>query len=412
MPELNVYLQSFAAVVMGIILVGNVISGYRRDKSTSFFYGMMIVDIIMLVFGAMDQYTLYHDVPWTYHLVFSGISDCFYFFILGFFILYLDSYAREPGFRMHRISILGASISGVYGILWLVSDYFGLIYMQDATSFAPGPLYVVGQLGGYVTAVLMIFILISRVRNLPVGAIIGFAIFIFGPLIGSIFRSALPDVVLMPPLVTLSVIILQCFVQVAREILVRQQGEELAQMKTTLLMSRVKPHFVYNVLNTIYVLCDKSPERAREAVDKFSTYLRSSLVDLDSQTMIPFVEEMKHVQNYLSIEKMRFEDELEVSFDLGAMDFKIPPLVLQTIVENAVRHGIEKAPDGGNVDITTKEEADAYCITVTDNGVGFDTSSLEHLDFRADETGRRHVGIYSTMQRLKSMCDGTLTITS
>ena len=181
---------------------------------------------------------------------------------------------------------------------------------------------------------------------------------------------------------------------------------ELLQSQISIMLSQIRPHFLYNALVAIQELCLIDPQTASEAVAEFSIYLRGNLDSLSIKTPIPFEKELLHVKTYLSLEKKRFDDRLNIVYDIGASDFSIPVLTLQPIVENAVRHGVTKRDEGGSVTISTNETETDAVITVTDDGVGFDSSRVPKLD------GRAHVGIENVRSRLVSMCGGTLLIQS
>lgn len=181
--------------------------------------------------------------------------------------------------------------------------------------------------------------------------------------------------------------------------------KELEDSRISVMLSQLQPHFLYNVLNSIYYLCGHDPQAAQEAVDKFSDYLRNNMASLAQKEPIPFGEEYRHIQTYLSLEKIRFRQKLNVVYDIETTDFLLPPLTIQPLVENAVKHGVTKKRDGGVVTISTREQEDSYIVTVADTGRGFDP---EHYS----EDGQIHVGIQNVRARLHTMMDGTLTITS
>ena len=102
---------------------------------------------------------------------------------------------------------------------------------------------------------------------------------------------------------------------------------------------------------------------------------------------------------------MRFEERLNIVYDINTVDFSLPTLTLQPIVENAVRYGVTKKEEGGTVIISTTENDREYIITVSDDGVGFDVNVVK-------DDGRTHIGIQNVRDRLKRMCNGTLEIES
>lgn len=182
------------------------------------------------------------------------------------------------------------------------------------------------------------------------------------------------------------------------------QKEELADNRIALMLSQIKPHFLYNTLSAIDRLCYETP-KAHEAIITFSEYLRSNMDALTRKHLIPFEEELQHTEKYLWLEKLRFDDELEVIYDIKTKDFMIPVLTVQPIVENAVRHGVTKTSHGGTVELSTAEEKDCFLITIRDNGRGFDFSSKP-------EDSRSHLGISNVRARLFAMCRGELEISS
>ena len=179
----------------------------------------------------------------------------------------------------------------------------------------------------------------------------------------------------------------------------------LQESQISIMLSQIQPHFLYNTLNSIYQLCETNPMRARSLVNSFSEYLRNNLSSLEAPGLIPFATELSHVNTYLDIEKVRFEDTLEIEYDIKCVDFSLPVLTVQPIVENAVKHGTSKKRGGGTVKIMADEDNESYVITVSDTGCGFDPEKPKN-------DGNRHVGIENVRQRLINMCGGTLTIES
>ena len=189
--------------------------------------------------------------------------------------------------------------------------------------------------------------------------------------------------------------------QAAQEAVRREREPQRMQ----LMLSQLTPHFLYNTLDPTEALCLTDPKAANEATAKFSQYLRSNLAGIGEDKTVPFQKELAHAQLYLDLEKIRFEEDLQVVYRIGCTDFFLPPLTLEPLVENAVRHGVRMRPDGkGTVEISTGELPDFYEITVQDNGPGFDPG-IKPAD------GRPHIGIENVRQRLES-CGGSLTISS
>lgn len=180
---------------------------------------------------------------------------------------------------------------------------------------------------------------------------------------------------------------------------------EMLQMQISLMTSQIQPHFLYNSLTSIAQLCEKNPSKAKYATIDFADYLRRNMLTLKEKSPVPFESELKHLKTYISLEKMRFGDELNVVYNIKATGFYIPALTVQPLVENAVKHGVGMKEEGGTVRISSYESETHFIVEVNDDGVGFDTS-------RVTDDGKTHIGMMNVRNRLESMCSGTLKITS
>lgn len=187
---------------------------------------------------------------------------------------------------------------------------------------------------------------------------------------------------------------------------IADKKEEIENLQLNMVITQMQPHFVFNVLNIIYYLCAKDTKLAQTAIDNFSSYLRTNIDSLVSDELAPFSKELEHVKNYLDLEKLRFDDELEIEYDIGPTDFHLPMLVVQPLAENAVKHGIAKSSRGGKLIIRTVEDYDNYYIYVIDNGVGFDTKK------KPADDGRSHIGVENVRVRIEKRVNGKLEIFS
>ena len=178
---------------------------------------------------------------------------------------------------------------------------------------------------------------------------------------------------------------------------------ELSEIRISMMLSKIQPHFIYNTLGAIEHLCLKDPQMASDLAHNFALYLRANLSELDSVAPIGFSEEIGHVQHYLNIEKVRFPD-ITIEYQLDVLDFVLPSISVQPLVENAVKHGLMPLESGGKIVIRSYETDTHFCIEVTDNGVGFDTgSSIDK---------KEHVGLYNVRERLKAIVNGELKVES
>lgn len=186
----------------------------------------------------------------------------------------------------------------------------------------------------------------------------------------------------------------------------KQLERELDRANTAIMISQIQPHFLYNALNTIKSLIRRNPEKAENAVIDFSLYLRGNMDSLTRVDPIPISEELDHVKYYCNIEQLRFSDKLEVFYEIECTDFYVPTLSVQPIVENAIKHGVTKKPEGGYVTVSTYEDNENYYISVEDDGVGFDVNAPVADDKKS------HVGIENTKERFERIMGAEFKITS
>ena len=178
---------------------------------------------------------------------------------------------------------------------------------------------------------------------------------------------------------------------------------ELKDSRISIMLSQIQPHFIYNTLGTIERMCLKDPQKAFDLVRNFSLYLRGNFSELDSVAPIRFEEELKHIEYYVNIEKIRFPD-MYIEYDVEVTEFVLPALSVQPLVENAIKHGLMRLESGGRVLIRSYETPTHFCVSVTDDGVGFDTNAP------VDE--KKHVGLRNIRGRLNAMVNGDLILES
>ena len=135
------------------------------------------------------------------------------------------------------------------------------------------------------------------------------------------------------------------------------------------LKSQVNPHFIFNSLNSLRALIEEDPYRARQAVTQLANLLRYSLQSGQLET-VPFEDELRVVNDYLALEQVRHEERLRLRLDVGpeTLQLPIPPMLLQTLVENAVKYGISMRPEGGEIAIIARREDDCLRLQVTNPG--------------------------------------------
>ena len=205
------------------------------------------------------------------------------------------------------------------------------------------------------------------------------------------------------------------FVQFARSMIVsfrassqaQKLEKELEESRIALMLSQIQPHFIFNILGTIRGLCRENPEQAWIGLGDFSSYLRANMNALTNEKFIPFEKELAHVEAYIRLEQMRMGDRLNVVYDIREKEFSLPPLMLQPLVENAVKHGLFYKANGGTIIIRSRQIDDNIILSVQDDGVGFEMTAKE-----ADFNQREHHGLRNVRSRAEKMLGGSLRIDS
>lgn len=180
---------------------------------------------------------------------------------------------------------------------------------------------------------------------------------------------------------------------------IRQQ-HEIARQRAGIMVLQMRPHFIYNTMMSIYYLCKQDADKAQQVTLDFTTYLRKNFTALANEELVPFKDELEHTRAYLAVEQAQHEDMLFVEYDTPHINFSVPPLTLQPLVENAVKHSLDPNGDPLRIYITTRQTEAGSEIIVENNGV----------DYRPADDNEPHIALSNIRQRLEMMCKGEMTI--
>jgi LytS/YehU family sensor histidine kinase len=181
-----------------------------------------------------------------------------------------------------------------------------------------------------------------------------------------------------------------------RELRAAQLENQLAQTRLQVLKNQLHPHFLFNTLNNISELVYKDPEAAEQMIASLSDLLRIALDKLDVQE-VSLQQELEFLEKYLEIEQMRFHDRLEVRYEIApeALDARVPNMILQPLVENAIKYGIAPRAEGGSIEIGAKRTNGHLNLKVADDGLGVPFGDVANLN--------EGVGLSNTRARLKHL---------
>ena len=180
---------------------------------------------------------------------------------------------------------------------------------------------------------------------------------------------------------------------------------ELKESRIRAMMSEIRPHFIHNTLTSIYMLCMEDPGRAQEVVGDFATYLQANFSAISATELTSFNKELEHTRAYIAVESILYEGKLTIEYDIKHTAFRLPPLTLQPIVENAIKYTVGTGRPKAHIIIHTYSDQGNSIIMIEDDGEGYRTASS--ASGNDDEV---HVGIHNVKERLEMMCLGRLEI--
>ncbi|MBR6288154.1 MAG: histidine kinase [Acholeplasmatales bacterium] len=316
---------------------------------------------------------------------------------------YMKNYTELPNKTCKTLNIINLSSFTIFCILDIINIFTGIFFTAENGVYLRSNTMIISQ-GYQFIMFTAIFVTAVASKKLNSREKIAFALYCVLPFIAIILQNAFKGYAIAYASIIVAIEVLFVFIGVEKNFQISMQKEKIKDAQINIMLSQIQPHFVYNSLSAISTLITIDPEKAQEALDNFTEYLRRNLSSLTDVKLIPFEDELKHIETYISLEKLRFDDRINVIYDLKTIDFNVPVLSIQPIVENAIKHGILKKVEGGTLKISTYEAEDSYVIVIEDNGVGFNND-----DVKKEEN---HYGIENIEYRIKNMCNGSLDIKS
>ncbi|MBQ7243985.1 MAG: histidine kinase [Bacilli bacterium] len=286
-------------------------------------------------------------------------------------------------------------------ILLIITPFTDIIYYftQD-NQFIRGTFYWVLIVPLFALIALNLFEIIRRRKPLGRRYFIAFLVYLL-PLLVAMAIQAFAEVFLLI-VISVSISALSMFGIILSDQVSQyfRQQQEIADQRASIAVLQMRPHFIYNTMTSIYYLCEQDAEKAQQVTLDFTTYLRKNFNAITGKDPIPFAEELEHTRAYLAVVQAQFEDSLYVKFDTPHTTFRLPPLTLQPLVENAVKYGLDvDASEPLRVYVKTEKTKGGSVVTIADSGPGFSR----------DDNGEPHIALSNIRERLSAI-GGTLTI--
>lgn len=408
MNDLIIFYFCMDSMFMTIILIGLIISAIMPgiEKISRKFFVSLFANLFFLITVTFIVTFVFQNPKM---LLENKIAVFFqYFFISMPFPMFTAYFLKICGEKLQKNLIFRAVIASwiIYFILLVVGQFTDIFYYFNAENVPE--LFCRGEFHWILFAPLILIIFLNLYcvirfrKKLPKKYFVAFLIFLIPlAMTFSIYAFFYFEIMLFFGVVisTLSMFGIILYDQVEKFF---EQQREISKQQANILVLQMRPHFIYNAMMSIYYLCAKNPEKAQEIILDFTTYLRKNFNAIVSEEKILFSEELEHTRAYLAIEQVQFEENLLVEYEILQKNFKIPPLTLQPIVENSVKHGMDPEKVPLRIKIKTFETEVGSEIIVEDNGTGF-----KNFDEK-----KPHSALKNIQQRLEIMCGGNLEISS
>ena len=317
---------------------------------------------------------------------------------------YMSSYVDVPEKTDKIISTVNVALFIVYFLFDIANIFTGMFFTSVEGVYTRSDMMVLSQGYQFIMFIIIAVVTLSN-KKLNAREKTAFSIYCFLPFVAIVIQNFLPGYAIAYASIIIAIEGLFVFLSIERNIELSRQEQKNKESQIKIMISQIQPHFIYNSLSSISTMITIDPEKAQTALDNFTEYLRHNLQSLTETNMIPFEKELQHIKTYVELEKLRFDKRIEVVYDTKVTDFSIPPLSIQPLVENSIKHGILKKLEGGTVTIKTYENKADYVVEIIDNGVGFDPNAIDTKD-------NNHVGLNNIGYRIRKMCNGDIKINS
>ena len=389
-------LVPIALEIVGMILIVAIDPYIQKIHKRTILINIALLTTIVLQNLTEDYFTYYGDVPPTRTLL------AIYAYVVRPVVILLFCYVIEPKKKHTPMWIL----LGVNAIINATAMFSHICFWIENNHFHRGPLGYSSHICSGILLMYSLYLVFStaksgRCRLQIIIPIFNFCTIVFAILLDTFIVHTQLGITYLTVAMVNSCLFLTYWLHL--QFVNDHEKALMAEQRIKIMISQIQPHFLYNTLSSIQALCLSDPEKAFDVTERFGTYLRQNIDSLDQPQLIPFAKELEHTQVYAEIEMLRFP-QIRVEYDTPDMNFSVPALTVQPLVENAIRHGI-RGIENGTVRVLSVVDGDFHKITVSDNGKGFDAAGVE----KSDST---HIGIRNVRERVEKMCGGTLTVES
>ena len=386
-------------------LVVTLTAPYIKQWERGYFSLMFSLLSAYIACDLVEQVALYFLGPDLMWLARAGVffELLFSVAIVLSFTAYLVRCANED-LRSSMLFRTAAVIYAAYFAALVIAQFVDGIYVfsEELGCVLPGPLSAALFIPPLALMALNLAGFWRRRSKLTPRQRAAFLVCNAGPLVSTLAQAALFGVSVLVIGTSLSALVMLGFIISDQTDAHVKQLEETARRQAQVMALQLRPHFIYNVMTSIYYLCAQDPARAQQVTLDFTDYLRANFDAVAQEGNAPFPKELEHTRAYLAVEQARLDDRLVVDIDCTHTAFRLPPLTLQPLVENAVKHGADPELPPLHIRIATREEAGISVVEVADTGPGFDSAA----------SAGSSAGALDNVRERLAACGATLDISS
>ena len=387
-------------VLLGLV-TSTVFPGLNK-MSKQFFISSFAILALSIITYVIDLFIYKNqNLAWAEKIV-SFVETFLPSVLMPFLTMYILLCCKEDIRKSPSFYVSLALCASLFVLLVVAQFNDAIYYFTDKNEFVQGKWYWVLIVPLLSLVALNLFEIIRRRKVLGKKYLIAFLIYLIPLLVVMVLQMFVSVFILIVIALSISTLSMFGIIMADQVEQYLRQQREIADQRASITVLQMRPHFIYNTMTSIYYLCEQDPEKAQQVTLDFTTYLRKNFTAITGKEPIPFAEELEHTRAYLAVVQAQFEDNLSVKIDTPHTSFRLPPLTLQPLVENAVKYGMNvDSAEPLLVYVKTEKVEKGSLITVSDTGPGIS----------GDDNGEPHIALNNIRERL-SLINGTLTISS
>lgn len=396
LTNFSISISAFILMLIGLLF--SLLTRIIDTRKKHFFASIFSFQLLYVTSNLINQISDNYILSWI-SLFFESFFSSILLLLLTVYILSISGmdYKKSPVF--HAVFSLWFIYFIMLHLTWFTRWIY---YFTPDNVYHRGPFYPLLLIPPVLILLLNLVTLVHLRSSITSKQFTALLIYILVPMAAMILQMFFYGIYFIVLGTALAGMAMYIFIVVDQIELFTRQQEENTRQEARIMVLEMRPHFIFNTMTSIYYLVEQDPKKAQKIIMDFTNYLRGNFSAIVSEKMIPFEKELEHTKAYLAVEEERFDERVFVHFDIDSTDFRIPPLTLQPIVENAIKHGINSDLDVLTINIKTHETENGNEIIVKDSGPGF----------TIPDDNEPHIALENIRKRLQIMCRGKLDVTN